>query len=123
MSLRDLFRDSAWLERVRERRRRGTRAALNWKYNFRIYVLVPLGFVVAVVAAVDLVEVGSAWRRSLGLVALLAIGVAVIGLVRYLRRPVDPDSARRRQEYYESMSFRPDVDAAKAWWRRVSRRP
>lgn len=95
-----------FLTAFEERRRRGTRLALDWKYSSRLYAFVPLVLMMGLVGGVDLLGKATWWQRVTGAVLLLASVVCVGLLVRWLRRPVDAASKERLRKYYDDMRLR-----------------
>ncbi len=95
-----------FLQAFRERRRRGTRLALDWKYSFRLYAFVPLVLMMSFVGGFDLLGKAAWWQRVTGAALLVASGVCVGLLVRWLCRPVDAASKEQLGKYYEDMRLR-----------------
>jgi hypothetical protein len=111
---------------VRERRARGTRGALDWKYSFRLYAFVPLILMFGAVGGIDLLAKDVWWQRVIGVTLVLATALVVGVLVRWLVRPVDPMSQERRTQYYEEMRFANlwrEATASLAGWRARRRAP
>lgn len=115
-----------FMQGVRERRSRGTRAALDWKYSFRLYVFVPLTLMIGIVGGLDLLGNGHWWLGLAGLLVLLSSAV-IIGLsARWLLRPVDPMSKERLRQYHEEMRLQNlwrEARASYAEWRTGRRAP
>ena len=89
----------------RERRGRGTRIALDWKYNARAYMFVPVGLLMALFAGVALLEGDAWWKQFGGALVVIAVLVATGALVRWLLLPVDPDSRAALEAYYDDMRW------------------
>ncbi len=92
-----------FLHAVRERRRRGTRLALDWKYSFRLYAFVPLALLFGFVGGIDLSGDDAWWQRLAGGLLLLASTVVLALLIRWLGRPVDPASKEKLHKHYDEM--------------------
>lgn len=95
-----------FLRDFEERRRQGTRLALDWKYSSRLYAFVPLVLMIGLVGGVDLLGKVTWWQRVTGALLLLATAVCVGVLVRWLRRPVDAASKEQLRKYYDDMRLR-----------------
>ncbi|HVM06913.1 MAG TPA: hypothetical protein VM345_00490 [Acidimicrobiales bacterium] len=93
------------LHGYRERRQRGTRLALNWRYNARTYMFVPLGLVMAASGGLTLLTDGAWWKETAGAVIVILVLVATGALVRWLLLPVDAESKARLEAYYEDMRW------------------
>ena len=91
---------------IRERRRRGARAALDWNYEFRTYLGVVMGLFCAVVGGVDLLDGDRWWEPIAGALLLVCAATAIGLLVRWILRPVDPESKARLDQFHESMRWR-----------------
>lgn len=81
-----------------DRRRRGTRAAMDWSAHGRTYLFVPPLLGLAALSALDLIGSDSPWQQAAGGAVLAATSVAMVVLLRWLLRPVDPESMAARQE-------------------------
>lgn len=91
---------------IRERRRRGTRAALDWRYEFQTYLGLMVVLFFALAGGVDLLDGERWWQPVVGSLLLVST-VTVVGLlVRWIRRPVDPESKARLDAFHESMRWR-----------------
>lgn len=93
------------LQDYKERRRRGTRAALDWKYSIRTYLFVPFGFAMGSFGGLDLLDKEPLWQQVGGALLIVATLVAGAALVRWLLLPVDPQSRARLDAYYEEMRW------------------
>lgn len=101
------------IREFRARRAGGTRAAMDWQYHGRTYLLVPLGFFFALVGGIDLLAKPALWQKASGLAVLAATAASAMALLRWLRLPVDHESAARVREYQESMRWN-----VRGWFRR-----
>jgi hypothetical protein len=84
----------AALEATRQRRERGTRKPLDWRYSSHDYLFV-IFFAVAFPAfgGIDLAFRHEAvWQRLIGLLLLAFVAAEVTLFVRWWRKPVDPDA-------------------------------
>ena len=89
----------------RERRNRGTRVALDWKYGLRGYLLVPTVMLLALASGFDLLSSGIWWQALGGALVVLAVLVIAALIVRWLLLPVDVDSKARLDEEHENMRW------------------
>jgi Flp pilus assembly protein TadB len=88
--------------RMRQRRARGTRAAINWADHLRPWLTVAFGILFLCFWVVELVTSSVTWHWVIGAVAATAFAVVVGLLVRWFRRPVDPESLERLRATRES---------------------
>ena len=89
--------ESPLFDAERERSKRGLRGPLDWYYNARFYVGVPLGLLIAVGLGVQLLIVGPGWVHLLGPLILVPSFWLSWQLVRWLRRPVDAKALEDRR--------------------------
>jgi hypothetical protein len=87
---------------MRERRARGTRAALNWNDNFRLWLTAAFGLLFLSFGLIELITSSVTWQRVCGVVVAAACLLLVAFLVRWLLRPVDPESLDRLRTTRES---------------------
>lgn len=100
------------LEATRQRRQRGTRKPLDWRYSSREYLFVIfLAVVFPAGGGIDLAFRHEAvWQRLLGLLLLALVATEVALFVRWLRKPVDPDALAL---YYQTYGGAPDPSSRK----------
>ena len=92
----------------RERRRRGTRVALDWRYSLKRYLAVPTIIVFGFLGGLDLLGQHSRWQQALGVLLLIATVLIMGVLGRWLLRPVDPlsrDKLHRRHKEMRSTNL------------------
>lgn len=86
---------SLW-EAYQERRRRGTRRPLDWRYSFRLYLgLIPATLLLGLSTGLRLLSNDDAWQDLLGLVLIASTIATAAAMVRWLQLPVDPDAQAR----------------------------
>lgn len=88
------------MEASRQRRDRGTRRPVEWRYWTRDYLFV--GFVAVALPAFGGIDLAfrheAVWQRLVGLLLLALVAAEVALFVRWKRKPVDADAlARYRQ--------------------------
>lgn len=94
------------MEDFRERRRRGTRRALDWQYSSKLLLPIPLAPIYGLLGGLDLLSKEAIPQVVAGGVLVVASLVSAAALVRWRLRPVDPDSRERLRKLHESFRLR-----------------